>query len=108
MVSEEAYKNGGRCRGLCEYANNGKLEHQCTYANECYQYKVENKKTEKETIHNEVLKEDNPRFLKLKDSEILWLSNLMCSEIDGTEASHSLYEKIDRLYQEVFNNKVGD
>lgn len=45
--------------------------------------------------------------LELTDSEILWLSNLMCGEGDGSKESNSLEKKIDKLYQEAFhrNNK---
>ncbi|WP_252251226.1 hypothetical protein [Clostridium sp. VAP52] len=43
------------------------------------------------------------KTLELNDLEILWLSNIMCSETDGSKESESLYEKIDKLYQETFN-----
>lgn len=43
------------------------------------------------------------KTLELNDLEILWLSNLMEGESDGSKESDSLYEKIDKLYQETFN-----
>jgi hypothetical protein len=46
---------------------------------------------------------DEIKTLELNDSEILWLSNMMCGESDGSEASNSLKKKIDKLYQEAFN-----
>lgn len=42
------------------------------------------------------------KTLKLNEKEIMWLSNLMCSETDGSEASHSLDKKVTKLYDEVF------
>jgi len=42
------------------------------------------------------------KVLELSDSEILWLSDMMCGESDGSEASNSLEKKIDILYQETF------
>lgn len=43
------------------------------------------------------------KILELNSSELLWLSNLMCGESDGSEASNSLEKKIDKLYKETFN-----
>lgn len=45
--------------------------------------------------------------LELTESEILWLSNIMCSESDGSKESNSLEKKIYELYQDAFhrNNK---
>lgn len=102
MVSEEAYKKGGRCRGICKFGNGNKLDHVCKDINVCYQYKQDYKK--QEMTDNKKLKENkSQQYLELRNSEILWLSNLMCSETDGSEESNSLEKKIDKLYQEVFN-----
>ena len=40
--------------------------------------------------------------IEFTSKEILWLSNLMCSEIDGSKESISIYEKIDKIYQEIY------
>jgi len=48
---------------------------------------------------------DKIKILELNSQEILWLSNMMCSESDSSEASNSLEKKIDRLYQEIFNRQ---
>lgn len=101
MISEEAYKKGGRCRGLCEFGNGKKLNHICKDANMCYQYEQDYKK--QEMTDGKTLKENKYQYLELTNPEILWLSNLMCREIDGTDTSHSLDQKIDKLYKEVFS-----
>jgi len=43
-------------------------------------------------------------ILRLSKSELLWLSDLMCSETDGSEPSNSLDEKVSKLYDEVLRN----
>lgn len=102
MVSEEAYKKGGRCRGICKFGIGNKLDRVCKDINVCYQYKQDYKK--QEITDGETLKENkSPKYLELTNPEILWLSNLMCGEADGSKESDSLENKIDKLYQEVFN-----
>lgn len=68
MISEEAYKKGGRCRGLCEFGNGKKLNHICKDANMCYQYEQDYKK--QEMTDGKTLKETNLSLFNDKNESI--------------------------------------
>lgn len=45
--------------------------------------------------------EESVGTLELTQSELIWLSNLMYSETDGTKEGDSLFKKVGILYDEV-------
>ena len=42
-------------------------------------------------------------IIELTNKEILLLSNLMCIYLDRSKESDSIYEKIDKVYKEIYN-----
>lgn len=68
MVSEESYKKGGRCRGICKFGNGNKLDNICKDINVCYQYEKEYKK--QEMANDKTLKETNLSLFNDKNESI--------------------------------------